>query len=111
MFALAGSFGRMSASNSSGKRRIFMSESTMCCCGHPYGDHLAKAPHRCTEDHATKAGHRCSCDRFQPPAGAFPDALGTHADRTLQAASSGVSMTFQRILSGLPGGDGFGFPS
>lgn len=87
----------------------FLSENSLCVCGHVYGDHLNKAPHACTEDHASRQGHRCSCAEFQPPAGMMPDSYARPVrDKTLQAARSGADGELQRILGSLPIGGGLG---
>jgi hypothetical protein len=88
----------------------FVVESTPCVCGHVYGDHLAKAPHRCTEDHAVKAGHRCSCMEFQAPIGTFPDSVSLAQDRD-PALAGAADHEFQRVLGSIPRSAEGGFGS
>jgi hypothetical protein len=85
----------------------YVTESTPCVCGHTYGDHLNKAPHRCTDDHAVKAGHRCSCVAFQAPIGAFPDALGFERE----PVPSGAARELDRVLGSIPRSAEGGFGS
>jgi hypothetical protein len=77
--------------------------STVCVCGHTYGDHSARGDHRCLEAHASRAGHACSCVEFTAP---YKDgwAPGIHyaPDRTLDAARSGVTLSFERALASIP---------
>jgi len=77
-------------------------ESAACVCGHPFADHISKAPHRCIEDHAFKAGHRCSCTAFQAPIGTMPDAISfVERDTTL---TGGADRELNRVLSAIPRG-------
>ncbi len=79
----------------------YIPENARCCCGHTYGDHLAKAPQRCTEDHPTKPGHRCSCTAFTSPQGTMPDSIGTRLERD-PVLSNVADREFQRVLGSIP---------
>lgn len=88
----------------------YFTETTICMCTHPYGDHLVKAPHRCTEDHATRTGHACSCSEFRVHVNSALSNDDDVSDRTSRAARSAASMTLERAISSVSSsGFGYGF--
>jgi hypothetical protein len=78
------------------KLKRFVSETTLCVCGHPYGDHIAKTPHRCTEDSISRPNHKCSCIQFKQPVGPLPDSIAA------EILSESADHELQRVLGSLP---------
>lgn len=68
----------------------------LCLCGHEFGDHVHRTPHRCPEL-AVSGRHLCTCRAF-----VSRRSKSKPENAVLKAASSGASHELARVVRELP---------